>query len=147
MRHELEGRVAVALPAITRLWRQAADQALGSAGISAAAAWVLVYLRRMGASARQNELARAVGVTEPSLARMLDRLEADGLIERRPDAEDRRAKQLHLTERGVTLAHISESRLQDLRSDLLRNVSVADLETVSRVFDRVEQRLAERRLP
>jgi MarR family transcriptional regulator for hemolysin len=146
MRKDLEGRVAVALPVIARVWRQAADQALDTAGISAAAAWVLVYLMRMGSNARQNELARVVAVTEPSLARMLDRLEGDGLIERRPDADDRRAKQLQLTERGLALAQTSEARLQALRADLLQNVSTADLEGIARVFDGIEQRLSARRL-
>jgi MarR family transcriptional regulator, transcriptional regulator for hemolysin len=147
MREELESRIAAALPPLTRAWRQVADQTLGTVGISASAAWSLVYLQRFGATARQIDLARAVGVSEPSLVRTLDRLEGDGLIERRPDAEDRRAKRLHLTDKGRALAVAAEARLQALRADLLEHVSTPDLEAMLRACVSLERMLAGRRLP
>src|SRR5262245_52643306 len=48
----------------------------------------------------QQELADALLVTKGNVCQLLDRIEAEGLIERRPEG---RAKRLHLTVRGAAL--------------------------------------------
>ncbi|MCA9903714.1 MAG: MarR family transcriptional regulator [Anaerolineae bacterium] len=50
-----------------------------------------------------SELARAVGRAATSFTPNLDKLQARGLIERRPDPSDRRAVRIHLTEQGKQL--------------------------------------------
>jgi DNA-binding MarR family transcriptional regulator len=59
-------------------------------------------LARVGARAgmTQQELAEALLVTKGNVCQVLDRMEADGLVERRREG---RAKRLHLTERGRAL--------------------------------------------
>ena len=44
-----------------------------------------------------------LNIEHSSLVRLLDGLERDGLIERRPDAEDRRGKKVHLSKAGEEL--------------------------------------------
>ena len=46
----------------------------------------------------QNELAGLVEVEPITIARLIDKLEARGVVERRADPSDRRIKRLHLTE-------------------------------------------------
>lgn len=48
-----------------------------------------------------DELGRVLGLSHPGTVRLVDRLVAAGMVERRP-ARDRRAVSLHLTEAGVT---------------------------------------------
>lgn len=49
----------------------------------------------------QTELQRAIGgIEHPTIVRTLDRMERDGLIERRPSTTDRRAFLIYLTEKG-----------------------------------------------
>ncbi len=60
---------------------------------------VLTYLQR-NAGISQIKLAELTGVEPMSLVRILDRMEADGLIERRPDPSDRRARQLFLKDKA-----------------------------------------------
>jgi len=48
-------------------------------------------------------LARIVALDKATLTGMLDRLERDGLTERRADPEDRRAIRIHLTEKAEKL--------------------------------------------
>ena len=61
------------------------------------AQWViLARLERMGGLS-QKELADVLEVEPISVARLIDRLQARGLVERRPDATDRRVWRLHLT--------------------------------------------------
>jgi DNA-binding MarR family transcriptional regulator len=49
---------------------------------------------------RLTDLAAWAGMTRPSMAQLVDELEADGLLERRPDPTDGRAKLVHLTPAG-----------------------------------------------
>src|SRR4051812_33468072 len=51
----------------------------------------------------QAELARRLGVEQPTMAATLGRMERDGLIERRADEDDGRRARVHLTERSRRL--------------------------------------------
>src|SRR5260370_18575984 len=83
-----------------RLWRREVDQAVAAHGLSQATAIPLVVLSRRGKCVRQCVLAEEMGIEGPSLVRLIDLLQAEGLVERREDPTDRRAKMLHLTALG-----------------------------------------------
>src|SRR5690242_12785422 len=53
--------------------------------------------------ASQARLAALADVEPMTMVRILDRMEADGLLERRPDPADRRARCLYLTAKGKAL--------------------------------------------
>lgn len=54
-----------------------------------------------GRALRLRELAESSLLTQPSLSRLVDRLEADGLVRRGPVPDDRRGKAVHLTAAGL----------------------------------------------
>lgn len=83
---------------VARLIRAEMDRRIGEAGLglTAGEARTLSHVARAGA-VRQNALAERMGVEAMTLSGALDRLEAQGLIERQPDPTDRRAKLVHLT--------------------------------------------------
>src|ERR1043165_4104286 len=85
---------------IARRLRQAIDAELSSFGLTEATWRPLAYVGRLGAGVRQKELAAALGIEGPSLVRLLDSLERRGLIERREDESDRRARGIYLTQAG-----------------------------------------------
>ena len=63
---------------------------------------VLLRLARSpGQSLTATDLARAVVLSSGGATRLVDRLEQDGLIERRPGEQDRRIVRVVLTERGL----------------------------------------------
>lgn len=47
------------------------------------------------------ELGRRSGLEPSTMTGLLDRMERDGLLERRPDPDDRRAQRIHLTPEGA----------------------------------------------
>lgn len=49
---------------------------------------------------RMTDLARAVVLSKSGLTALVDRMETDGLLERRPDPDDRRATRIVLTDEG-----------------------------------------------
>jgi MarR family transcriptional regulator for hemolysin len=146
----LAHQFATQLSPVSRAWLQLADRILGSLAISNSAGWALVHLQRLehgegGKGARQGDLARAIGITEASLARTVQQLERTGFVERQPDEEDRRANLLHLTAEGRTLARKASKRLIDLRIELLEGLSDTDLEVAVRVLDFVALRTNDKR--
>jgi MarR family transcriptional regulator, transcriptional regulator for hemolysin len=81
---------------------RALDQALTAAGGSLAT-WLVLQALGTGEHATQAEVARAVGVRQPTLTHHLDSLERSGFVTRRRDAGDRRAQQVRLTDDGRRL--------------------------------------------
>ncbi|MCJ2179398.1 MarR family winged helix-turn-helix transcriptional regulator [Novosphingobium album (ex Hu et al. 2023)] len=129
---------------LARSWRQLADRVLASLEISNSTGYALLHLERLGDGVRQSDLAREIGITEASLVRTLQHLERVGLVCREADPGDGRAKALRLTADGRRLARLIDTRLIELRHELLHDVSSEDLQTTLNVLERVAARIAEK---
>lgn len=113
-------------------------------GLSQATALPVFHIVRLGDGVRQGILAQALAIEASSLVRLLDHLSAAGLIERREDPEDRRAKTLHVTREGRKLAARASVAVEALRKELFADVRAEDLEATLRVLHAVEAALARR---
>jgi MarR family transcriptional regulator for hemolysin len=102
---------------VARLVKTEADQRVRPLGMTRAQWAVLSRLER-SEGLKQSELAEALEIKPITLTRLVDRLCASGLIERRPDLEDRRAKRLYLTPAARPLvdrlAQLGEVMMQDV---------------------------------
>ncbi|MBV9289899.1 MAG: winged helix-turn-helix transcriptional regulator [Hyphomicrobiales bacterium] len=97
-----------ALNDAARLLRTYSDQRARELGTTRAQWAVLARLQRCE-GVKQSELAEALDLAPITLARLIDKLAAAGLVERRDDAADRRANRLYLTEKSApTLARLAE---------------------------------------
>jgi MarR family transcriptional regulator for hemolysin len=110
-------QLAIALIDSARLLKTYADQRARQFGISHAQWAVLARLDR-AEGLKQTELAEMLDLQPISLTRLLDRLAANGLIERKPDPNDRRANRLYLTPAARPLLN----RLFELGSDIMKDV-------------------------
>lgn len=134
-------RFGVRFALLARRWRRALDARLAEAGLSDAT-WVpLVHLHESGDGITQKELAALVGIDGSSLVRLLDILCRQGLVERRVDAADARARLVHLTDAGR--ARVAEIRreLEKGEAEMLADLSDADIAAMLRNFQLIEQRL------
>ena len=128
---------------IQRRLRQAVDAELRVFGLTEATWRPLVYVWRLGEGVRQKELAAALGIEGPSLVRLLDGLERRGLIERRENDADRRARGIYLTPTGHDLQKRVARTSGAIQRRLLAAVAPADLEVCERVFRTIEAALDE----
>ena len=119
-----------------RQWRRAADLRLRPFGLTEATWLPLVHIARAPAPPRQKDLAASMSLDGSSVVRLLDNLEAAGLIQRH-EGEDRRAKIIRLTSRGRTIADQVEAVARRVRSDALAGLSDKDIETTVRVLNHV----------
>jgi len=137
-------RLGTSLAVLQRGYRAAADKAVAHVGVSQTLAYPIVMLGRMNGDVRQGVLAEALGIEGPSLVRSVDQLVEAGLVERREDPADRRAKTLHLTEAGKAVCEPIEAALALMRVSLFDGVPDEDVAACLRVFSVLEERMGVR---
>jgi MarR family transcriptional regulator, transcriptional regulator for hemolysin len=110
----LNREFAIILKDVARMTRTYADHKASETGITYAQWVVLARLDRFE-GLKQSELAEMLDLQPISLTRLLDRLCDAGMIERRSDPSDRRAKRLYLTPASKPIIE----RLGDLGEELM----------------------------
>ena len=117
-----------------RAWFDARAQRLG---LTRAQWRVLIHLdAREGAN--QTELAEILEIETVTLGRHIDRLERDGWLERRPDANDRRVWRLHLSKASrPTLERMTEMATE-IEATALAGVSEAEHRLLIDVLTRIK---------
>jgi MarR family transcriptional regulator for hemolysin len=112
---------------VGRLLRTYADQKARLHGMTRAQWAVLLRLERRE-GLKQSELAEALDIQPITLTRLVDRLCANGLIERRADPHDRRAKQLYLTPAARPLIDRIADRVEELSETVLHGIGSAEID-------------------
>ena len=116
-------RVTVNLVLVARRWRSLLDERLRLIGQSSARMEALAAIINSPSLSAQVDIAKRLRIEGPTMTRMLDTLEADGLVERLPDPGDRRTKQLRLTQAGEAVLEEIFAIADELRARLLHGVA------------------------
>lgn len=85
-----------------------------------------------------HDLAQRLGVRQPTVSRLLDRLIADGLVERGNDGRDRRRHPLSLSTTGAELLALTDANLAMSQ----RLFALVDIEMLTRIADSLSEQLA-----
>ncbi len=128
----------------SRLARRAFDERVRPEGVTGPQARLLLMLERTPGE-NQGHYADLLDVEPITLGRMVDRLEDAGLVERRPDRNDRRARRLHLTARSrEKLTRLGE-RLDAMVEEMLSGITPAEREEFMRLLRILHSNLSTRR--
>lgn len=130
-----------AIVVFARRWRMFIDEKLAESGLTDASWTPLIYLHRLGDGLLQKELAAASGLDESSLVRLIDILSQRGLLERRIDPDDRRARRLYLTDDGRQTAAAIRLQLVALEKELLADFGDGDVAAVLGICEGVEAKI------
>ncbi len=147
MQRPLRRELTFQLVETARLLRTHVDQRAREHGTTRAQWGILGRLRRQE-GLNQVSLAEQLDMQPISVARLIDRLEDQKLVERRPDPRDRRAHLLHLTPEGRTLVDGLDDLRNEIATDLLGEVEEdairTVLDTLATVRDRIRSRKQDR---
>jgi DNA-binding MarR family transcriptional regulator len=119
-----------------RLMRRSFDERARANRVTRPQWRVLALLRRFDGST-QVSMADMLDVEPITMARMIDRLQEAGLIERRADAADRRAWRVHLTPDGEKKIEELKPLAKDLFEEALMGLSLkqqAELEAMLNII-------------
>ena len=127
---------------VARLLRRRFEQNARDFGLTRSQWQVLAYLAN-NEGINQSGLADLLEIEPITLGRIVDRLQARGLIERHPDPSDRRAWRLHLT--PAARPKLTQLRgLGDVtRGEALAGVPEADTERLLRTLQALKANLAD----
>lgn len=108
----------------------------------------LELLGRLAAADRRilrlSALAQASGLSLSRVSRVVDLLEARGLVRRRPCARDARAVEAHLTSRGLALTREAQAtHFASVRERFFDRLEPGELEVLAAVFGRLAPRAAQ----
>src|SRR5258708_3392008 len=88
----------------------------------------------------QGALAQRLGVDRTVMTYLIDDLEKAGLVERRPDPQDRRSRHIVATTEGERLWAATEKRLQDVEDHVLGPLSLPERATFRELLQRLVAR-------
>jgi MarR family transcriptional regulator for hemolysin len=121
--------LAFSINDVARLLRTYADHEARRFGMTRAKWAVLARLDRFE-GLKQTELAEMLDLQPITLTRLLDGLADNGLIERRPDPDDRRAKRLFLTPAARPLLEQLSAVGDDLMATALAGLEASELDAL-----------------
>jgi DNA-binding MarR family transcriptional regulator len=125
---------------VTRLLRRRFDRLVCETGLTRSQ-WQAVARLSKDEGMSQAALAEILEIEPITLTRMIDRLAAKGLIERRPNPRDRRSWSLHLTAAARPLLAELERHAEVARAEAFRGVSAEDLSRLEQTLGTVKANL------
>jgi MarR family transcriptional regulator for hemolysin len=136
-------RLGSMLAQTARQWRRAVNVRLQPYGLTEATWLPLLRLARAETPMRQKDLAASLGLDGSSVVRLLDALQAAGLVERRESADDRRAKAIVLTPQGQATVEQVERIAGQVRDEALNGIPESDIERTYELLQLLCSRFAE----
>jgi len=121
-------------------WRTALDRRLRPLGYSRSRWMVLLKISRHDGISHR-ELAELLGIEAPTLVRLVDRMEAEGLLNRRASETDRRVKHLHLSPAGRKEVERIRACAADLRNEALAGLGPAEISSALNVIQKIRTTL------
>ena len=127
---------------IGRLWRNLLDDRLKAAD-QTQPRWRVLAWATIFPGIRQADLADRMDLTRPTVVRILDSLQSQGMIERRENAVDRRVNGIYLTEKARPIVEAIEREVREIGDFLLQDVTDEEMRICLDVLRRVRGRVNE----
>ncbi|WP_048697230.1 transcriptional regulator SlyA [Erwinia piriflorinigrans] len=126
---------------LVRIWRALIDQRLKPLELTQTH-WVTLHnIHQLPPEQSQIQLAKAIGIEQPSLVRTLDQLEEKGLISRSTCANDRRAKRISLTCQAEPIITQVEQVISGTRDDILIGISPTEIDKMVTLIAKLERNI------
>jgi DNA-binding MarR family transcriptional regulator len=110
---------------------------LAVVGLSMAKLLALKAIADAGESLPLGQLAEHLSCVKSNVTQLVDRLEADGLVERKPDPRDRRTRLAVLTPAGRKAAKEGTRLQQQAEGDLLTKLSRGEARRLAALLQKV----------
>jgi DNA-binding MarR family transcriptional regulator len=127
---------------VARLLRVDADKRARQHGMTRAQWAILIWLERQPGIS-QKELSELLEVEPITVARLIDRLEARGMVERRPDPRDRRIWRLHLLRPARDVLHEIDEQRADMTRLVTAGIDESSIEIMTEALIRMKATLTQ----
>lgn len=136
-------RFALALHTTARVWRTALDRRLKDLGLGQAS-WMTIATVAKSEPLSQTELASRIGVEDPTMVSMIDRLVKAGHLVRTPSERDRRVKLVSLTDGGRDIYARVKKEADAFRHEILGDADAARLAGITEFLEDMQRRIEDK---
>ena len=140
--YEVDESIGMLMARISAGMRRRIEKRMADHGLTAAQ-WKPLWLLDRGLATTAQSLTCATETDPGAMTRLLDRLEAKGLIERERSATDRRVVQLRLTDAGREVIRHIPFVLAEANNAALRGFSRDEYEQLKRLLKRMNATVSE----
>ena len=138
----LKSTVGYGLAIACKLHRQRAEVLLSEIGLHAGQEMLLTGLWG-NEGITQTELAEYVQIQPATVTNMLQRLEREGIVERKPDLQDQRVSRVYTTEKGREMEERVQQQWSQLEQESFGGFSIEEKILLRRLLLQVYQNLGE----
>ena len=125
---------------VTRLYTRRFEERADRLSLTLPQCKALAYLSK-NEGVSQKRLAELIEIDPMTLVRILDRMEADGWVQRRSDPDDRRARSLVLTEKAKPILDHIWQLAAETRAEALEGLSTPERNALAELLERVHENL------
>lgn len=137
----MESTLGADLARLVRLWRALIDHRLKPLKLTQTH-WVTLYnISQLPPEQSQIQLAKAIGIEQPSLVRTLDQLEEKKLICRHTCANNSRAKRIKLTKESEPFINEVYTVIEKTRREILGGIQLEEIERLIGTIKKLEKNI------
>lgn len=141
MPEKLKRDIALKLAIVSRKMRRHFDKAVSELGVTRSQ-WSVIAVVAGLPGTTQRVIAEKLEISEPSAGRLVDRLLADGMVERRAKEDDRRAHAIFLTDKGNELTQGLARIAEASEKTAFSGMGEAELWQMLGLLERIDANLA-----
>lgn len=136
MAEDLRRQISLRMVIVARQMRGRFDKAVASKGVTRAQ-WTVIAVVASNPGATQRVISEHLEISEVSAGRLVDRLSAEGLVERRRKEDDKRAHAIYLTEAGERLTGELSELARDAERSAFATFSHEELTEMLRLLEKM----------
>jgi DNA-binding MarR family transcriptional regulator len=133
----------IVLHDVARTLRTRFDQKARASHAMTRAQWIILSRLERQPGMSQNEMAAICEVEPITVGRLVDRLEARGLVERRADPDDRRIKRLHLLPAAKPIVATIAAAKEFMNDRITAGLDAKQRETLIDALLKIKENLAD----
>lgn len=138
----MESQIGTDLSRVVRMWRSLIDHRLKPLKLTQTH-WITLHnISQLPPEQSQIQLAKAIGIEQPSLVRTLDQLEEKKLILRLTCLNDRRAKRIKLTDESEPFIKTVDAVIDNTRNEILENITQDELSQLSMILLKLDKNIS-----
>lgn len=142
IRYDFENSMGFVVNMTAKAFQRSFDIELRkNAGVSLSQ-WRVVGALVIQPGLTQKEIADKVGIEGATLVPILDRMEKEGLLKRKPDSSDRRVNRIYLTQKADSLWESMMECALRIRKSSAKNISESDIQTTLETLRKISYNLA-----
>lgn len=113
------------------------EEGLGQVGLSLAKFGALTHLVKAGEPIRLSDCAAKMTCVRSNITQLIDRLEADGLVQRLDDPDDRRSVLAAATPLGIERQAAGEKVVAQVQRDFVKSLAGVDRDALTRALEAI----------